>query len=106
LSLGKLRRAIKTKRPGLRDTEIKFHQDNARPHTPHMSLNKIASYGWTLMRHPAYSPDLVPSDLYLFDRLKIFLRGKQFILDEILISEVKCWPKNKDAAFYQTAFVA
>ena len=34
-------RAIKTKRPGLRDTEIKFHQDNARSHMAHMSLNKI-----------------------------------------------------------------
>jgi len=105
LSLEKLRRAIKTKRPDLGDSKIKFYQDNARPLTAHMSLNKIASYGWTLMRYPAYSPDLAPSDFYLFGRLKTFLRGKQFISDENIISEVKRWLKNKEAAFYQTALV-
>jgi len=70
LSLEKLKRAIKTKRLGLRDSEIKFHQDNARPHTE-------------------CKPDLTPSDCYLFWRLKIYLRGNQFISDETLISKVK-----------------
>ena len=41
------------------------------------------------MRHPAYNPDLAPSDFYLFWRLETFLREKQFISDENLISEVK-----------------
>jgi len=60
LSLEKLKRAIKTKWPGLQDSEIRFHQDS----TIHMSFNKIASYGLTLMRHPAYSSDLAPFDFY------------------------------------------
>jgi len=103
-SLEKLKRAIKTKRPNLKDSQIKFHQDNARPHTAQKTREKIARYGWTLMPHPAYSPDLAPSDFYLFGRLKNFLRGRTFESDEILLQEVRGWFKEKDTAFYQTAF--
>ncbi|UYV75309.1 hypothetical protein LAZ67_12003452 [Cordylochernes scorpioides] len=32
----------------------------------HRHWLKFRDRGWTLMPHPAYSPDLVPSDFYLF----------------------------------------
>ncbi|UYV65341.1 hypothetical protein LAZ67_3004002 [Cordylochernes scorpioides] len=68
---------IETKRLILK-TPIKFHQDNARPPTSYLTLAKIAGYEWTLMPHPAYSPDLAPSDFYLFEILKVFLHGRTF----------------------------
>ncbi|EFN80260.1 Histone-lysine N-methyltransferase SETMAR, partial [Harpegnathos saltator] len=34
---------------------------------------------YELLEHPAYSPDLAPSDYYLFPNLKKFLAGKRFI---------------------------
>src|SRR5215510_942164 len=88
-SLEKLKRAIATKRPGLKDTPITFHQDNARPHTAHQTLAQIARYGWTLMPHPPYSPDLAPSDFYLSGQLKNSLRGRTFENNEQLLQEVR-----------------
>ncbi|UYV84079.1 hypothetical protein LAZ67_X001118 [Cordylochernes scorpioides] len=38
----------------------------------HLTLAKIAGYGLTLTSHPVYSPDLTPSEIYLFGRLKVF----------------------------------
>ncbi|UYV63461.1 hypothetical protein LAZ67_2004145 [Cordylochernes scorpioides] len=40
--------------------------DNARSHTAQQTLAQISRYGWTLMPHPTYSPDLAPPDFYLF----------------------------------------
>ncbi|UYV75522.1 hypothetical protein LAZ67_13000474 [Cordylochernes scorpioides] len=54
----------------LKNTPIKFHQDNARPHMALLILAKIVGYRWTLMSHPAYSPNLAPSYFYLFGREK------------------------------------
>ena len=35
-----------------------------------------------VLPHPPYSPDLTPSDYYLFQSLKNFLDGKTFIPNE------------------------
>ncbi|UYV79937.1 hypothetical protein LAZ67_18001151 [Cordylochernes scorpioides] len=35
-------------------------------HSATVFLAQISRYGWTLMPHPAYSPDLPPSEFYLF----------------------------------------
>jgi histone-lysine N-methyltransferase SETMAR len=33
---------------------------------------------YELLKHPPYSPDLAPSDFYLFPKLKLFLAGQRF----------------------------
>ncbi|UYV66654.1 nas-30 [Cordylochernes scorpioides] len=53
--------------------------------------SKIAGFGWLLMLHPAYSPDLALSDFYLFRILESFLRGKIFESDVILLQAVRGW---------------
>lgn len=45
---------------------IYFLHDNARPHIAKISRKKLQELGWTVMPHPAYSPDLAPSDYHLF----------------------------------------
>jgi len=40
--------------------------------------NLITTFGWEKFGHPAYSPDLAPSDFRLFLNLKSFLAGRQF----------------------------
>ncbi|GFY13367.1 histone-lysine N-methyltransferase SETMAR [Trichonephila clavipes] len=35
-------------------------------------------FGWETLCHPPYSPDLAPSDYYLFHYLDNHLRGKSF----------------------------
>ena len=37
-------------------------QDNASSHTAELAQKTISRLGWTLLQHPAYSPDLNPSD--------------------------------------------
>jgi histone-lysine N-methyltransferase SETMAR len=58
---------------------VLLQQDNARPHTAKKTLQKIEELeGIELLPHPAFSPDLAPSDYYLFRSMAQFLRGKKF----------------------------
>ena len=42
-------------------------------------MNKIKELdGFELLPHPPYSPDLAPSDYYIFRPMAHFLRGRQF----------------------------
>ncbi|GFW35817.1 mariner Mos1 transposase [Trichonephila clavipes] len=61
---------------------VVFHQDNARPHTSLVTRQKLLQLEWDTMTHPPYSPDLAPSDYYLFQSLK-FLDGKTFTSNEV-----------------------
>ncbi|KAK3731733.1 hypothetical protein RRG08_035402 [Elysia crispata] len=56
----KLRPAIRKKRPGLLESGILFHHDNAPVHTAWAVTDVLAGYKWELLEHPRYSPDLAP----------------------------------------------
>jgi hypothetical protein len=45
---------------------ILFLQDNAAPHKAAITHQKLADLHIEVLKHPAYSPDLVPSYYYLF----------------------------------------
>lgn len=47
-------------------------------------------FGWDVLNHPPYDPDLTPSDFHLFSCIKIGLGGKHFDNDEVK-SAVKVW---------------
>jgi hypothetical protein len=47
-----------------------FLQDNVRPHTTARILALLEHFTWELFDHPAYNPDLAPSDYHLFTYLK------------------------------------
>ncbi|GFT25713.1 mariner Mos1 transposase [Trichonephila clavipes] len=65
--LDKLNAAIKEKRPTLASRKgIVFQHDNARPHTVMVKQQKLNALGWEVLSHPPYSPDMAPSDYYLF----------------------------------------
>jgi hypothetical protein len=44
-----------------------------------------------MMEHPPYSPDLAPSDFYLFSPMKEAQRGRRFSSDEEVIGAVQNW---------------
>ena len=50
---------------------------------------------------PPYSPDLAPSDFYLFLHLKKFLGGKRFDDEDDLKDAVQKWLTLHTAAFYE-----
>ncbi|QQP57739.1 Putative DD34D transposase [Caligus rogercresseyi] len=41
-------------------------------------MAKLNKLGYELLPHPPYSPDLTPSDYFLFADLKRMLAGKKF----------------------------
>lgn len=72
--------ALSEKYPALVNrTRVLLQMDNAPPHTASLTKKKIAELeGIELLPHPAYSPDLAPSDYYIFRALAHFLRKRQF----------------------------
>ncbi len=85
----KLARSIRLKHPDLQDVII--HHDNARPHIANATTIANAAKALTVLRHPAYSPDLAPSDFQMFRPLKDYLRGQRFEDDDAVKSAVKTW---------------
>ena len=65
--LNKLNAAVKKKRPELVNRKgVIFYHDKATPHTSLATHQKLLRLGWKVILHPPYSPDLAPSDYYLF----------------------------------------
>ena len=63
-------RAPKSQRPVSGLTKIRLLHDNARPHVNSNVRNFLHKKGIKLINHPPYSPDLAPSDFWLFDKIK------------------------------------
>jgi hypothetical protein len=55
---------------------ILFLQDNAAPHKATITHQKLADLHFEVLKHPAYSPDLAPSDYCLFSNL--FIKPKTY----------------------------
>jgi histone-lysine N-methyltransferase SETMAR len=51
----------------------------------------LKEFGWEVFEHPAYSPDLAPSDFHLFPKLKEFLGGKRMETDGEDKETVTAW---------------
>jgi histone-lysine N-methyltransferase SETMAR len=60
----------------LQKKKIIFHQDNAPAHKSVLAMGKLRDLHYELFEHPPYSPDLAPSDFYLFPKFKLFLAGR------------------------------
>jgi len=75
--------AIRTKRRDLLSSGVLLLHDNMRPHTAIHTLQTLVKLGFTVLEHPAYSPDLAPSDYHLFRPLKDALRGHRFTSDGV-----------------------
>jgi histone-lysine N-methyltransferase SETMAR len=91
--LEKLRDAIKTTRRGKLSKKILLHHDNAKPHTSVTTAAATRRLGFEVLPHPAYSPDLAPSDYWLFGPMKNALRGKRYDNLAGLASAVSQWVK-------------
>jgi histone-lysine N-methyltransferase SETMAR len=55
--------------------------DKARPHTSSCASEATANTRWTVLPHPAHSPDLAPSDCHVFGPVKDALDGQHFADD-------------------------
>jgi len=60
----------------------------------------IRQCGFQQLNHPPYSPDLAPSDYFLFRDMKKFLWGKGFSSDEEVKEAVTTWFEEQSKDFF------
>ena len=80
----------------MKKKKVLFHQDNAKK-------AKLHELHFELLPHSPYSPDLAPSDYWLFADLKRMLQGKRFGSNEEVILETEAYFKAKIISFYKKA---
>ncbi len=96
--MNRLQVALKKERP-YRD-KVQLLHDNARPHTAKKTQEKINELGWEVLPHPAYSPDLAPSDYHLFRSLSNHLENRHFDNRDQLQNDLEDFFRSKPASFY------
>jgi hypothetical protein len=64
------------------------HMDNASPHQMMSRTQKLEENGIVASPHPAFSPNLAPSDLFLFGALKDQLAGRTSESADELVGEI------------------
>ena len=84
MSSGKLRKWVRVF--NLRPEKVHDKPRSGRP-----------SFGWEQIDRSPYSPDLTPSDFYLFRYLKEFLCGKRFATDDEMKETVQDWLSSQAA---------
>ncbi|GBN22449.1 Histone-lysine N-methyltransferase SETMAR [Araneus ventricosus] len=99
-TLTKLRKAIKSKRPGLLTQQVILLHDNARPHVSRETQTTLQNFRWEVLEHPPYSPDLSPYDFHIFGPLKRALQGTRFHSDDEVKKAVQNFLKNQPRSFY------
>lgn len=95
--LHNLRRTLRRKRPELLNNVIILH-DNATSHTAACVQNLVRRWGWEILEHPPYSPDLSPCDFDLIPKLKTPLRGKRFANREDILTAFRREVAHIDAS--------
>ena len=99
--LDQLRTAIRETRQGKLSKGVLLQQDNARVHTCKVAMDVVEQNEYELIPHPAYSPDLGPSNFFLFPDLKKDIRGCHYRSDEDVVTAVEVWVNGKDPDFFQ-----
>jgi histone-lysine N-methyltransferase SETMAR len=98
--LNQLRQKIKEKRRGKLSLGVRLLHDNAPVHTAVVAKAAVKDSGFTEVAHPPYSPDLAPSDYFLFSKLKSDLRGRKFSTDEEIHAAVEAHFASKDKSYF------
>jgi histone-lysine N-methyltransferase SETMAR len=96
-----VRKHFKRVWPHNRPREILLQHDNARLHTSLKTLGAITKFGWTVLPHPSYSPDLAASNFNLFRDLKNVVCGTKCETNDDVIHAVRIWLHEQDKAWYQ-----
>ncbi|QQP41991.1 Putative DD34D transposase [Caligus rogercresseyi] len=98
--MDRLKAEIAVKRLHLKKKKVLFHQDNAPCHKSLKTTAKLIELGFELLPHPPYSPDLAPSDYWLFAELKKVLRGRKFRSDNDVIAETEEYFEGLEKSFF------
>ena len=76
--------------------------DNARPHIAQPILQKLKELAYETLPHPAYSPDLSPTDYHFFKHLDNFLRDKCFKNQDDAKNAFNAFVTSREPDFYSS----
>ena len=76
-----------------------FH-DSAPAHKSLVAQQALCNCEFVQLNHPAYSPDLAPSDYFLIRNLKYHFRGSWFTNDESLTIADEAWFESQNRKLY------
>jgi [histone H3]-lysine36 N-dimethyltransferase SETMAR len=98
-----LEEALDEKRPEHREwhNHLILLHDNAKPHVSKDVKTIINGLGWETLSHPAYSPDLAPSDYHLFRSMAHALAEQKFSSYENVQIWVEEWFASKSEDFFR-----
>ena len=96
--------SAQTRRRKPRNSPLWLLHDNAPIHTSQKTVDTLNKAGFEIIAHPPYSPDMAPSDFYLFQHLKKHLRGRKFEDADELRNSVEEWFEMKPPEFFSCAF--
>jgi len=97
-TLRSLKQRIRRIRPE-RNKFLLLH-DNARPRYNAQTQEAMRSLKFTVVPHPPYSPDLAPSDFWLFPKLKETLKGQYFSSVDEVEAAVRKWIRSQPENFF------
>ena len=69
-------------------------------------MDAVERNGYELIPHPAYSPDLAPSDFFLFPNLKKDILGLHLRSHEGVVMAVEEWVNGKNPDFFSSGLIA
>ena len=95
-----LRVAIKEKQRGKLAAGVLLLHDNAPVHKSRVAQAAIRKCKFEQLNHPPYTPDLAPSDYYLFRNLKSHLRGTRLQDDDEVKAATEAWFEDQIDDFY------
>lgn len=98
--LRQLGEAIEEKRRGKLSNGVLLLHHDAPVHSARISKAAALESGFESITHPLYSPDLTPSDFFLFPNLKKDLRGNRFSDDEALKAAVQEHFDTQDEKYF------
>ena len=77
-----------------------FHHDNAPAHSSAIATAKLFDLLYEILPHPPYSPELSPSDYFLFPNMKTWLGGKRFSLNIEIIAATNEYFEGFDKNYF------
>ena len=80
--------------------------DNARPHVSRLTAQKLHDLKYEVLPHPAYSPDLSPSDYYMFKHMDAFLANKMFRNQGDVQNAIFQFFESRNPDFYENGIYA
>ena len=94
-----LRQETATKRQRKLTSGVLLFQDNAPARTSQVAMTAANECGYKILPHSPFSPNMAPSDYYMFPKLKSHLRGTHYGNNEGVIEIVNEYLEDPEKLF-------